>query len=94
MNAKRNCYELPSDSKNQNMLLESTIQQETFKGEKLHEFRSFVAIREIFFLKFAYFGGTSEQSMKVFSHENLILHQFTKVFSHESFSLYGILDHL
>ena len=64
---RENCYELPSDSRNQNMLLESTIQQETFKGEKLHEFRSFVAIREIFFLKFAYFGGTSEQSMKVFS---------------------------
>ena len=47
-----------------------TVQRETFEGENLRKSRGFVAIRESFLREIwgmPLFGGTSEQSTKVFS---------------------------
>ena len=75
-----------------------TNEQILYSGKLLREktfvnFTSFVAIRvKVFFTKFegvASFGGTSEQSIKIFSGKKFFFYQFAKVFSRESFRLYG-----
>ena len=64
-----------------------------FRGRKLYKFHCFVPISESFprdCLKARWtVGGTSDQSMKVFSGKISFFHQFAKVFYLERFLLYG-----
>ena len=54
------------------IFLKATVKRETFKGENFEVLWLFVDCLSGKFGDMAYFGGTSEQSMKVFS---------TKIFS-------------
>ena len=59
--------------------------------EKLMKFEVLSLFAKVFSKKFgsmASFGGTNEQSVKVFPAK---IHRFAEVFSHESFPLYDII---